>query len=102
MRKEYDLSKMEGRKNPYADDLKAQVTIRLDKDTIAYFKELSKRTGTPYQVLINSYLRQCVAEKKEPKVAGNRAQKLPTPGPAALITRPRPFEVEFTRMSAGT
>ncbi|MGD0662706.1 MAG: BrnA antitoxin family protein [Syntrophorhabdales bacterium] len=69
MRKEYDLSKMEGRKNPYADDLKAQVTIRLDKETIAYFKELSKRTGTPYQVLINSYLRQCVAEKKEPKVS---------------------------------
>jgi uncharacterized protein (DUF4415 family) len=69
MRKEYDLDAMEGRKNPYAQDLKAQVTIRLDKDTIVYFKELSKRTGSPYQVLINSYLRQCVDEKKEPKVS---------------------------------
>lgn len=66
MRKEYDLDKMEGRKNPYANDLKRQVTIRLDRDTIVYFKDLSKRTGTPYQVLINSYLRQCVEEKKEP------------------------------------
>ena len=31
MRKEYDLSKMEGRKNLYADDLKAQVSISLEK-----------------------------------------------------------------------
>ena len=66
MKKEYDFGKMEGRKNPYVHELKTQVTIRLDTETVAYFKELSRQTGTPYQVLINSYLRQCVAEKKQP------------------------------------
>jgi len=66
MRKEYDFDKMKGRRNPYSQEFKTQVTIRLDVDTVRYFKELSKRTDTPYQVLINSYLRQCVEEKKEP------------------------------------
>ncbi len=39
MKKEYDFSKAE--KNPYVRDLKKQVTIRLDADTIKYFKSLS-------------------------------------------------------------
>lgn len=30
MRKEYDLSRLKGRKNPYARRLKKQVTMRLD------------------------------------------------------------------------
>jgi len=29
MKKEYDFSKMKGRKNPYAKHLKKQVTLRL-------------------------------------------------------------------------
>lgn len=66
MRKEYDLSKMEGRKNPYIKDLKTQVTIRLDKETVEYFKGLAKKTGMSYQHLINLYLRDCVETKKEP------------------------------------
>ena len=37
MRKEYDFSKMKGEKNPYVKDLKTQITIRLDKETIEYF-----------------------------------------------------------------
>jgi len=37
MRKEYDFSK--ARKNPYASLLKKQVTIRLDGETIKYFKQ---------------------------------------------------------------
>ncbi len=36
MRKEYDLSK--GKKNPYTTDLKKQVTIRLDTETINSFR----------------------------------------------------------------
>jgi predicted DNA binding CopG/RHH family protein len=57
MKKEYDFSK--ATKNPYAARLKKQVTIRLDKGTIEYFKSLADETGIPYQTLINLYLREC-------------------------------------------
>ncbi len=63
MKKEYDFSK--GTKNPYASRLKRQVTIRLDGDTIGYFKALAVETGIPYQTLINLYLRECAATKKK-------------------------------------
>ena len=66
MKKEYDLSKMKKRRNPYASRLKKQVTIRMGVDIIEYFKELSRETGIPYQNLINMYLRSCVVEKKRP------------------------------------
>ena len=63
MRDEYDFSK--AKHNPYAKALKSQVTIRLDKPTIEYFKKLSEEVGVPYQSLINLYLRDCaVSEKK--------------------------------------
>jgi uncharacterized protein (DUF4415 family) len=64
MRKEYDFSR--GRPNPYARRLKQSVTIRLDADTIAYFKALAAETGIPYQTLINSYLRDCAASRRRP------------------------------------
>jgi len=66
MKKEYDFSKMKGRKNPYAKKLKKQITIRLGVDVINYFKQLSKETGIPYQTLINLYLRECVVKDKKP------------------------------------
>lgn len=62
MRKHYEFSK--GRRNPYARRLKQQVTIRLDPDTIGYFKGLSKELGLPYQTLINLYLRECASARK--------------------------------------
>jgi len=62
MRKEYDFSK--GRRNPYAARLKRQVTIRLDEQTIKYFKALAEESGIPYQTLINLYLRDCAANQK--------------------------------------
>ena len=63
MRDEYDFS--EAKPNPYAKALKSQVTIRLDKPTIEYFKKLSEEVGVPYQSLINLYLRDCaISEKK--------------------------------------
>ena len=62
MRKEYDFSK--GRRNPYAAKLKRQVTIRLDEQTIKYFKVLAQESGIPYQTLINLYLRDCAANNK--------------------------------------
>ena len=63
MQKDYDFSK--AKKNPYAKSLKKQVTIRLDKETIAYFKKLAEETDVPYQTLINLYLRDCAAKGRK-------------------------------------
>ncbi len=68
MRDHYDFSKMTARRNPYIRLLKQPVTIRLDRETVEYFKELSGRTGLPYQHLINLYLRDCAARRKEPSL----------------------------------
>jgi uncharacterized protein (DUF4415 family) len=69
MRKEYDFSKMKGRRNPYAKQLKKQVTLRLGVDVIDYFKQMAKETGIPYQNLVNLYLRQCAVSHKKLTVA---------------------------------
>jgi uncharacterized protein (DUF4415 family) len=66
MRKEYDFSKMKGRKNPYAKQLKKQITIRVGVDVLEYFKQLAEETGIPYQNLINLYLRDCVVSGRRP------------------------------------
>ncbi|MFO1508368.1 MAG: BrnA antitoxin family protein [Steroidobacteraceae bacterium] len=66
MRKRYDFSKSE--RNPYLSKPKRQITIRLDNDTVQYFKSLSQQCGIPYQNLINLYLRDCAAEKKQLKL----------------------------------
>ena len=63
MRKEYDFSK--ARKNPYASMLKKPITIRLDEDSVSYFKMISEEVGIPYQSLINLYLRDCAASHKK-------------------------------------
>ncbi len=65
MKQEYDLKKMKKRKNPYINQLKDQITIRIDKDTISYFKRLSDQNGLPYQSLINLYLRDCAKENRK-------------------------------------
>jgi predicted DNA binding CopG/RHH family protein len=63
MRKEYDFSG--ARKNPYAAQLKKQITIRLDEESITYFKSISEDVGIPYQSLINLYLRDCAASHRK-------------------------------------
>jgi predicted DNA binding CopG/RHH family protein len=63
MRKEYDFSA--ARKNPYAAQLKKQITIRLDEESITYFKAISEDVGIPYQSLINLYLRECAASHRK-------------------------------------
>jgi uncharacterized protein (DUF4415 family) len=63
MRPEYDFSKAV--KNPYASQLKKQITIRLDEDSINYFKSISTDVGIPYQSLINLYLRDCAASNRK-------------------------------------
>jgi len=64
MRAEYDLTKLKGRRNPYAKVLKKQVTIRLGTDVISYFKALADQFGVPYQSLINFYLRDCAEHRR--------------------------------------
>lgn len=65
MKKEYDLDKLESRKNPFAKQLKKQVTLRMGVDVIEYFKDMSIETGIPYQNLINLYLRECVNSQRK-------------------------------------
>ena len=62
MRSRYDFSQAKGK--PHARGLKAPVTIRLDRSTVAYFKRLAERLDMPYQSLINLYLRDCVASRR--------------------------------------
>jgi uncharacterized protein (DUF4415 family) len=65
MKAEYDFSKMKSRKNPFAAQLKKQVTIRMGDDVVEYFKGMSEETGIPYQSLINLYLRDCMAKHRK-------------------------------------
>ena len=63
MRDEYDFSK--ARKNPYSTQLKKSITIRLDEDSVDYFKAISEEVGIPYQTLINLYLRDCATSHRK-------------------------------------
>ena len=62
MRDRYDFSK--STPNPYARRMKQQVTIRLDQDTVSYFKVMAEEKGIPYQSLINLNLRDCAASHR--------------------------------------
>ena len=72
MRKQYDFSA--SRKNPYASQLKKPVTIRLDQESITYFKSMSEETGIPYQSLINLYLKDCAASGKRLSLAWKQSR----------------------------
>ena len=63
MRDEYDFSK--ARKNPYSTQLKKSITIRLDEESVDYFKAISEEIGIPYQTLINLYLRDCATSHRK-------------------------------------
>lgn len=65
MKKHYDFSTMKGKKNPYVKYLKQPVTMRLDRDSVEYFKSLAEETNIPYQSLINLYLRDCVTQHRK-------------------------------------
>ena len=77
MRKEYDFSK--ARKNPYAAQLKKQITIRLDGEAIDYFKSISEEVGIPYQSLINLYLRDCATSNRRLNLNWKKANLLSNP-----------------------
>ncbi len=68
MKAHYDFSKMKGKKNPYIKYLKQPITMRLDRDSVDYFKSLSEESGIPYQTLINLYLRDCAMKHRKLKM----------------------------------
>jgi uncharacterized protein (DUF4415 family) len=70
MRRSYDFSR--AARNPYSHWLKRQITIRLDEDTVLYFKALAKEMGIPYQTLINLYLRDCAATSRKVSLRWDR------------------------------
>jgi predicted DNA binding CopG/RHH family protein len=70
MNKEYDFSN--SIKNPYAKKLKKQITIRLENETINYFKKLATETDIPYQKLINLYLSDCAKRHIKPSISWNK------------------------------
>ena len=47
MKEEYDLSKMQRRKNPFAAKLKKPVTIRLGEDVVDYLSHFLKKWAFP-------------------------------------------------------
>ncbi|MBN2416252.1 BrnA antitoxin family protein [bacterium] len=70
MKHEYDFSKSV--RNPYAKKLKKQITIRIENETIDYFKKLASETDIPYQKLINMFLRDCAEHKIKPEISWSK------------------------------
>ena len=67
MRDEYDFTN--AKPNPYIKKLRKQISMRIDIDTINFFKNMAKDTGIPYQNLINLYLTDCAARSKKINIA---------------------------------
>lgn len=67
MRDEYDFKN--ARRGPVVpvSPGKTRITIRLDDDVVAWFKqEVQKAGGGSYQSLINATLRESIASRREP------------------------------------
>jgi uncharacterized protein (DUF4415 family) len=67
MKKEYDFRR--GKRGPVVPvpSGKTRITIRLDDDVLAWFRErVHAAGGGNYQTLINRALRDFIAEKREP------------------------------------
>jgi hypothetical protein len=63
MREEYDFSN--AKPGRLAGRGTTQITIRINNDTLDYFKLLSEESILPYQTLINFYLNDCAKKKKK-------------------------------------
>jgi len=63
MRKEYNFAN--AKPNPYLKKLRKQISIRIDIDTIDYFKKKADESGIAYQNLINLYLTDCATHSKK-------------------------------------
>ncbi len=56
---------MKSRPNPFAKELKQQITLPLEIDVIEYFEAMAQEKGISCQELIILYLQDCVASKRE-------------------------------------
>jgi uncharacterized protein (DUF4415 family) len=65
MKSEYDLANMKSRPNPFAQQLKQQVTLPLRIDVIDFFEKKAKEKGISYQELIDLYLQDCLTNDRE-------------------------------------
>jgi uncharacterized protein (DUF4415 family) len=65
MKPEYDLANMKSRPNPFAQQLKQQVTLPLRIDVINFFEKKAKEKGISYQELIDLYLQDCFTNDRE-------------------------------------
>jgi len=88
MRDHYDFERMPSRRNPFTRYLKQPVTMRIDQDSLAYFKALAEDTGIPYQTLINLYLRDCVVNQRRPRLDWIDGEVAETAGPSDAIAEP--------------
>jgi len=59
MKSEYDLANMKSRPNPFAQQLKRQVTLPLRIDVIDFFEKKAKEKGISYQELIDFRFANC-------------------------------------------
>ena len=66
MKREYDFS--DSVKNPYIKKIKKQISIRIEKETVEYFKKLAAEIDIPYQNLMNMYLRECAQNNFKPNI----------------------------------
>ena len=85
MLEEYDIDKLNPRPNPYAKELKKQVTIKIAPSVIDYFKDEATKTGIPYQTLINLYLADCAENKRS--FTDNRSYDRRSELPAAVMIK---------------
>lgn len=67
MRREYDFSKGKRGSVLVPEPGKTRITIRLDNDVLDWFREqANKAGGGNYQTMLNTALREFVAQRKEP------------------------------------
>lgn len=69
MRQQYDFKNAV--RNPHAKRMKTPISLRLDVNTINYFKQLSAQAHLPYQTLINAYLADCAQRQLKPQISWN-------------------------------
>ncbi len=67
MRDEYDFSKAKRGSVVKSPTGKTRITIRIDDDLLAWFKDqVNKAGGGNYQTLINQALREFISQSNEP------------------------------------
>ncbi|WP_242840919.1 BrnA antitoxin family protein [Butyrivibrio sp. AE3004] len=66
--KEYDITSLDANMSSYDKGKKKQITIKINNNTIDYFRDLSEKVGIPYQTLMNLYLTECAESNRKLKM----------------------------------